>query len=109
MAYTFDVQPYTYHPENIYGYGQVDWAYSWGYCTGSGKSGNWPNGDPYCQTAVYGNNAVVGTQQVKDATPTGYTDTGSAWSKKNPTPEGWLDDGTQWVKTVAKEAQVVPA
>ena len=32
------------------------------------------------------------TTQVKDATPTGYT-----------------DDGTQWVKTVAKEAKVVPA
>jgi hypothetical protein len=109
MAYTYDVIAYTYHPENIYGYGQVDWAYSAGYCTGSGKSGNWPNGDLFCQTPVYGNNAVVGTQQVKDATPAGYSDTGSGWSRKNMAPQGWLDDGTQWVRTVAKEAQVVPA
>ena len=107
--YTFTTTAYTYHPENIYGYGQVDWAYSWGHCTGDGTSGNWSNGDPYCRTVVYGNNAVIGTQNVKDATPAGSTDTGSAWTKKDPIPAGWADNGTAWVQTTAKVATVVPA
>lgn len=109
MAYTFTTVPYTFHSEPIYGYGQVDWAYTWGYCTGSGKSGNWPNGDPYCQTPVYGNNAVVGEQSVKDATPAGFTDTGSAWTKKDPIPAGYADNGTAWITTTAKVAKDVPA
>jgi hypothetical protein len=109
LAYTYELAPYTFHSENIYGYGQVDWAYTNGYCTGSGRSGNWPNGDPYCQTPVYGNNAVIGTRMVKDATPAGYVDTGTYWSKRNTAPSGYLDDGTQWVMTVAKVAKVVPA
>jgi hypothetical protein len=108
-AYTYDTQSYTYHGENIYGYGQNGWAYSWGHCTGAGKSGNWSNGDPFCQTPTYGNDAIVGTQQVKDATPAGYTDTGSAWTKRNDLPAGWTDDGTQWVKTAAKIATEVAA
>jgi hypothetical protein len=107
--YTFTTTAYTYHPENVYGYGQVDWAYAWGHCSGSGTSGNWPNGDPYCRTAVYGDNAVIGTQNVKDATPAGATDTGSAWTRKDPTPAGWTDSGTAWVQTAAKVATVVPA
>ena len=107
--YTFTTTAYTYHPENIYGYGQVDWAYAWGHCTGDGTSGNWPNGDPFCRTVVYGNNAVIGTQNVKDATPAGSTDTGSAWTRKDPLPAGWLDNGTAWVQTAAKVATVVPA
>ena len=50
---------------------------------------------------------------MKDATPTGYTDTGTAWVKdvqvKDTAPIGYADTGTAWVKTVGKVAQVVPA
>ena len=52
---------------------------------------------------------MVGSQQVRDATPTGYTDTGTNWQKRDPAPEGYLDSGTQWVLTVPKVARVVPA
>ena len=47
--YTYDVVAYTYHLEDVYGWGQTGWDYSYGYCSGAGNSGNWPNGDPYCQ------------------------------------------------------------
>jgi len=50
---------------------------------------------------------------VKDATPAGYTDSGSAWVKdvqvKDAAPTGYADNGTEWVKTAAKVAKVVPA
>ena len=108
-AYSYDIKAYTTHQAPVYGYGQIDWNYTWGYCSGGGTSGNWPNGDPYCRTAVYGENAIVGYQTAKDATPAGYTDSGSDWRKRNAAPEGYLDDGSQWVKTVPKEARVVPA
>ena len=107
--YTFTTTAYTYHQEDVYGYGQVDWAYSWGHCTGAGTSGNWANGDPYCRTAVYGDNALIGTRSVKDATPAGATDTGSAWSTKDPAPAGHTDNGTAWVQTTPKVPTVVPA
>lgn len=50
---------------------------------------------------VYGN--------VKDATPTGWSDTGSNWSKKDDAPAGWSDDGSQYVQTADKVAREVPA
>jgi hypothetical protein len=57
--------------------------------------------------------AWVKTVQVKDATPAGYTDNGTAWVKdvqvKDTAPTGYTDNGTSWVKTVSKVAQVVPA
>lgn len=57
--------------------------------------------------------AWVKTVQVKDATPAGYTDNGTAWVKdvqvKDAAPAGYTDNGTAWVKTVSKVAQVVPA
>lgn len=50
---------------------------------------------------------------VKDGTPSGYTDNGSAWVRtvqvKDAAPTGYADDGTQWVKTAAKVERVVPA
>lgn len=53
------------------------------------------------------------TAQVKDATPTGYTDNGTAWVKdvqvKDTPPVGYADSGTAWVKTVGKTATTVPA
>lgn len=57
--------------------------------------------------------AWVKDVQVKDATPAGYTDNGTAWVKdvqvKDAAPAGYTDNGTAWVKTVSKVAQVVPA
>lgn len=107
LPFTFhtvtETSPYTYHQE----YGQTGWAYSWGYCTGSGKSGNWSNGDPYCQTATFGYN------DVKNAPPTGFTDDGTQYVKttqvKDTPPVGYADNGTTWVATAAKIATVVPA
>ncbi len=49
------------------------------------------------------------TKTVKDATPAGYTDTGTEWSAKDATPAGHTDNGTAWVTTTAKVAKVVPA
>ncbi|HAN71000.1 MAG TPA: hypothetical protein DCQ36_05350, partial [Actinobacteria bacterium] len=50
---------------------------------------------------------------VKDATPAGYTDNGSAWVRtiqvKDTAPTGYADDGTQWVKTAAKVERTIPA
>ncbi len=50
---------------------------------------------------------------VKNGTPDGYTDNGSAWVRtvqvKDAAPTGYADDGTQWVKTAAKVERTVPA
>lgn len=50
---------------------------------------------------------------VRVATPTGYTDNGTAWAKdvqvKDTAPVGYADSGTAWVKTVGKTATMVPA
>lgn len=50
---------------------------------------------------------------VKDETPAGFEDDGSAWVKhtqvKDATPSGYRDNGTAWVTTTAKVAKVVPA
>lgn len=50
---------------------------------------------------------------VKDGTPAGYTDNGSAWVRtiqvKDTAPAGYADNGTQWVKTAAKIERTVPA
>ena len=71
---------------------------------------NSPTGlDIYC-TGGY-DETVLDYGPIKDATPTGYTDTGTAWTHqvKDPAPAGYVDNGTAWVKTVAKVATVVPA
>jgi hypothetical protein len=71
---------------------------------------NSPTGlDIYC-TGGY-DETVLDYGQVKDATPTGYTDTGTAWTRqvKDTAPAGYVDTGTAWVKTVPKVATVVPA
>lgn len=50
---------------------------------------------------------------VKNGTPDGYTDNGSAWVRtiqvKDTAPAGYADNGTQWVKTAAKVERTVPA
>lgn len=71
---------------------------------------NSPTGlDIYC-TGGY-DETVLDYGPVKDTTPTGYTDTGTAWTHqvKDATPTGYVDTGTAWVKTAAKVATVVPA
>ena len=49
------------------------------------------------------------TRQVKDATPAGFTDTGSQWTKKDAAPAGFTDNGSEWISITGKESQVVPA
>lgn len=71
---------------------------------------NSPTGlDIYCPPP----NVVDDYANVKDATPAGFTDNGSAWTKttqvRDSMPAGYTDNGTAWVKTVSKVAQVVPA
>jgi hypothetical protein len=73
---------------------------------------NSPTGlDIYC-TGGY-DETVLDYGSVKDATPTGYTDNGTAWVKdvqvKDATPAGYADSGSAWVKTVGKVATTVPA
>jgi hypothetical protein len=58
----------------------------------------------YCR--LYG---PAPTASVKDPAPAGYTDNGTAWTKKEAGPAGYTDDGTKWVSVVPKEAVVVPA
>ncbi len=69
---------------------------------------NSPSGlDIYCPPGW--DETVYDYGNVKDATPSGYTDTGSAWTHevKDTAPAGYVDDGSQWVKTVAKEARTI--
>lgn len=71
---------------------------------------NSPSGlDIYCYGAY--DETVADYGQVKDATPVGYLDSGTGWTRqvKDPAPSGYVDSGTAWVKTVAKIATVVAA
>jgi hypothetical protein len=65
--------------------------------------------NPHCEQTRQDPYTATGTRDVKDATPAGYTDTNSTWTKKNSPPAGYTDDGTQWVIDIPKVAQVVPA
>lgn len=73
---------------------------------------NSPTGlDIYCYGGY--DETVQDYGNVKDATPSGYTDNGTAWVKdvqvKDTAPVGYADSGTAWVKTVGKTATTVPA
>lgn len=50
---------------------------------------------------------------IKNPTPAGYSDNGSAWVKdiqvKDAAPAGYADNGTAWVTTTAKVARTVTA
>ncbi len=108
-AYTYTSIGYTYHSEPNYVQVQIGTtershpfdgnACGWGTLYGN---------TCYEYTAVY-ETRQQGTNQVKDATPAGYTDTGSTWSKKDSMPAGYTDNGSAWVQTAAKVAKVVPA
>jgi hypothetical protein len=100
-AYTFSTRSYTY----TYGKTGTETftdTCSSGYTDASGQF-HWVEQPHPCQRTrdVYGN--------IKDATPTGWTDTGSNWSKKDDAPAGWSDDGSQYVQTAEKIAREVPA
>ena len=112
-AYTFHTEvetaPYTFHPEQQLNTITVPathngtiwtWSCPSGYSDGGGQ---WGVG--VCKGTV--------TVSVKDAPPTGWYDTGSAYAHdvevKDAMPDGYLDDGTQWVRTTAKIAREVPA
>lgn len=121
-AYTFhtetNTQPYTYHSES-----RVEACWGGENCPGSqyiNFGTDWsgttcPNGGTMhsgqCLGWTQGSRTV--TYQVKDAAPAGWADNGSAYAQdvqvKDAIPTGYTDDGSQWVKTVAKEAKVVPA
>ena len=117
MAYTFTTADYTYHPESrtescsgpdCPGSVYMDMGYI--------ESPTW--GQVHCPNGgtVYGNTCMAWstsskqvTYQVKDATPTGFTDNGSIWSKKDELPAGYTDNGSNWLSTTPKIARVVPA
>lgn len=108
-AYTYTSIGYTYHEEPNYVQVQVGTtershpfdgnACGWGTLYGN---------TCYEYTAVY-ETRQQGTNQVKDQAPAGYTDNGSAWTKKDAMPAGYTDNGSAWVQTAAKVAKVVPA
>ncbi|MDP1878456.1 MAG: fibronectin type III domain-containing protein [Actinomycetota bacterium] len=119
--YTFDIKAYTYHPES-YAYT----AYGAPYVVRTGESGPGPtcapgwspawdtdpvlgSVNPHCEQTRQDAYTATGIRNVKDATPAGYTDTGTTWTRKDAPPTGYTDDGTQWVKDAPKVAQVVPA
>lgn len=71
---------------------------------------NSPTGlDIYC----YGGwtETVTDYANVKDSTPSGWTDNGSTWTRqvKDQAPSGYSDNGTAWVKTIAALTRQVPA
>jgi hypothetical protein len=73
---------------------------------------NSPTGlDIYCPPGW--DETVQDYGNVKDATPSGYTDNGTAWVKevqvKDTAPVGYADSGASWVKTVGKTATTVQA
>lgn len=98
-------RPYTFHTETQ----TMAYTYTW---TQTGTRRNTDN-----QTCGYlpdaNGNPVVECwggfdepvySNVKNATPAGYTDNGSAWVRdvqvKDTTPVGWSDSGSAWTRTV---------
>jgi hypothetical protein len=91
IAYTFSTITYTFHTETSPG-GPCNYL----------PNPNSPTGlDIYCPPPI--------VSTVKDATPAGYTDNGTAWIKRDATPTGYTDNGSAWVTTTAKVAREVPA
>jgi len=113
VPYTYTTIDYTYHGET-----RTE-ACSGPDCPGSVYYG-YPVSEmaPHCPQGgtIHGTECFQWTQgshqvtyQVKDATPAGFTDNGTAWTQKDAMPAGYTDNGTAWVLTAAKEARVVPA
>ncbi len=104
LPYTFTTRPYTYHQE-VTGPAPILESYET-------KIDTCPSGynfEDYTWIWLCRRYGPAPTKTVKDATPSGFTDTGTEWSKRNPAPTGYTDNGTEWVKVVPKVARVVPA
>lgn len=104
LAYTYTTTPYTYRQEATGPAPILDTYGTTGACPADYNLEDYGVMGKYCRK--YG---AVPTKTVKDDTPDGYTDTGTAWSTKDPAPTGYSDDGTQWVATAAKVAKTVTA
>lgn len=101
--YSYSTLSYTYHPvTRTWTERVIDAAVPMGDTWQPGCADGW------CVTAWH-DETHSETIMVKDATPAGYTDSGSCWSKKNAAPAGYTDDGTQWVTSTGKIAKEVPA
>ena len=111
--YTYTTNAYTFHNE-----------IRTEACSGPDCSGSYYRSYPVSEMAphcpqggtIHGNECAGWTDgsrqvtyQVKDNTPAGFTDNGTAWVKKNDLPAGYTDNGTAWMQVAAKEARVVPA
>ena len=117
LPYTFTNANYTFHSEartencsgpDCPGSVYMDMGYiespTWGqvHCPNGGTN--------YGQTCMaWSTSSRQVTEQVKDTAPSGFTDTGTNWTKKDTTPAGYTDNGTNWVSTTAKVAREVPA
>lgn len=102
LAYTYTTTPYTYHQEATGPAPILDTYGTAGTCPAAYNREDYGVMGTYCRK--YG---AVPTRTVKDNTPTGYTDTGTAWTLKDPAPAGYTDTGTQWATTTAKVAKTV--
>lgn len=102
--YTYTTKAYTYHDEFVVTkrtWVEVPTDYPGQFCNRGGTL--YPNG-------ICANEVVEGYHHdVRDATPEGYTDTGSNWSRRDPAPAGFVDDGKQWVSTVDPVTREVAA
>jgi len=104
QPYTFTTKSYTFHTETT---GPAPILDSYETAVAACPSGY--NFEDYGWVKYCRKYGTAPTKSVKDATPTGYTDTGTEWSTKDATPTGYTDNGTVWVTTAAKIAKVVPA
>ena len=86
--YQFQTAPYTYHQGVIGTYQELvtDWC---GYTVG-------PNGEINVWCAQHEETRYI-YGPVRDATPAGFSDTGTNWTRKLNPPNGYVDDGTQYV------------
>lgn len=109
-------QAYTFHSETETRAYTYTWTKVGSHEEPSGEPCNYlpnpnsPTGlDIYCPPP----RVVDDYANVKDATPAGYTDNGSAWTRtvqvKDAAPAGYADNGTAWFTTAAKVERTVPA
>lgn len=104
QQYTFTTKSYTFHTE---GTGPAPILDSYETAVAACPVGY--NLEDYGWVKYCRRYGTAPTKTVKDATPSGYTDTGTEWSTKDAPPSGYTDNGTVWVTTTAKIAKVVPA
>ena len=104
QPYTFTTKAYTFHTEATGPAPILD-----SYETAVAACPGGYNFEDYGWVKYCRKYGTAPTKSVKDATPTGYTDTGTEWSTKDAPPIGYTDNGTAWVTTAAKIAKVVPA